>query len=94
MEKKIPKEVTIGILESIVDETCIFKDFGPLTEIQTMDIEGFVPDFTGEEYIEVLRAGMEGRIDYLESLKITNGGRDALPEEAEDIIKELVEKLK
>lgn len=94
MDKKIPKEVTIGILESIVDGTGVFKDFGPLSKIKTMDIEGFLPDFSGKEYIDVLRAGMEGRINYLESLKTAKGGRDSLPEEAEDIIKELVQKLK
>lgn len=94
MEKKIPKEVTISILESIVDGTGVFKDFGPLSKIKTMDIEGFLPEFSGKEYIDVLRAGMEGRINYLESLKTAKGGRDALPEEAEAIIKDLVQKLK
>jgi phosphoenolpyruvate carboxykinase (ATP) len=94
LEEKIPKEVTIGILEAIIDGTAQFKDFGPLSRIKTMEIEGFVPDFEGKAYIEVLRAGLEGRINYLESLKTEKGGRDALPEEAEDIIKELVQKLK
>ena len=94
LEKKIPKEVTIGILEAIIDGTAEFTNFGPLSRIKTMKVEGFEPDFEGKAYVEVLTAGLEGRINYLESLNTIKEGRDALPEEAENIIKELIQKLK
>lgn len=82
LEKKIPKEVTIGIIEQIVDETAVFKDFGNLKGIKTMDVEGFVPDFDDPSYNELLIKQMHNRIEYLNSLKTFKGGRDALPEEA------------
>jgi len=80
--KKIPKEVTIGIIESIVDGTANFKDFGHLKGLKALDVEGFVPDFNDKAYLDIVDAGMQGRISFVKSLKETKGGRDDLPEEA------------
>lgn len=91
IEKKIPKEVTIGIIESIVDETAVFKAFGNMSEIKTMDIEGFVPDFNDKDYVNLLVRGMSNRINYLNSLYDYKGGRDYLPEEAKAAIAKLIE---
>ncbi len=80
MDKKIPKEVTIGILESIIDETADFRQFGPIREMKTMDIDGFAADFSDSAYVaKLLRRGMESRVNYLESLKELKGGKDELP---------------
>jgi len=91
LEKKIPKEVTIGIIESIVDETAVFKPFGDMTDVQTMDIEGFVPNFQSREYIGLLMKSMNNRIEYLDSLLHFKGGRDHLPEEARAAIQKLID---
>lgn len=91
LDKKIPKEVTISIIESIVDETAVFKDFGKISAMKTMDIAGFEPDFNDQGYIDLLLKGMKNRINYLESLKEFKGGRDALPEEAKLAIERLIE---
>jgi phosphoenolpyruvate carboxykinase (ATP) len=93
LDKKIPKEVTIGILESIVDETANFKDLGPLSEIKTMDVAGFVPDFSNKEYVELLKRQLEGRVVYLDSLADFKGGRDALPAEAKEALKNIAVKV-
>ena len=82
LEKKIPKEVTIGIIEQIVDETANFKQFGELKGMMTMDVEGFIPDFKDNSYSKLLVKQMKNRIDYLESLKKFKEGRDSLPNEA------------
>jgi len=94
IDKKIPKEVTIGIIESIVDGTADFKNFGNISEIKTMDVDGFVPDFANKQYVDALIGGMIGRVNYLESLKEFKGGRDALPQEAKNAVEELVVKIK
>ena len=93
LDKKIPKEVSIAIIESIIDGTATFRDFGPLTQLKTMDIDGFVPDFDDKNYIELLKTSMAGRAKYLESLQNIAGGRDALPEEAKEKIEELIRKF-
>lgn len=90
LDKKIPKEVTIGIIESIVDETAEFKEFGSFSGMKTMDVEGFTPNFEDEEYIKLVRKSMNNRLAYLDSLKELKGGRDALPEEAREAIENVI----
>lgn len=86
LEKKIPKEVTIDIIEKIVDETANFIDFGSMKGLKTMDVEGFVPDFKDETYVKLVAKQMKNRIEYLQSLKDFKAGRDALPDEAIEAI--------
>ncbi|MDD4583461.1 MAG: phosphoenolpyruvate carboxykinase (ATP), partial [Eubacteriales bacterium] len=82
LNRKIPKEVTIHIIEQIVDGTADFKSFGPFLKIKTMEVEGFIPDFKDKDYVELLANSIENRINYLLSLKEFKGGRDQLPDEA------------
>lgn len=90
LDKKIPKEITIGIIENIVDEVAEFKPFGHLKDISVMDVEGFVADFSDAEYVKRLQTSMQNRINYLDSLKELKGGRDQLPEEAMAALKALL----
>ena len=92
-DKKIPKEISIGIIESIIDGPASFKDFGPLTELKTMDVEGFIPNFDDKNYMEELRTSMDKRARFLDSLQHIAGGRDALPQEATEKIKDIIGKL-
>lgn len=94
LDKKIPKEVTIGIIESIVDGTAAFKPFGKMSDVKTVDIEGFEPDFTSQEYRDLLIKSMNNRINYLDSLLEFKGGRDHLPEEAKAAIQKLIDEQK
>jgi phosphoenolpyruvate carboxykinase (ATP) len=90
LDKKIPKEVTINIIENIVDETAVWKAFGSFKGIMSMDVEGFQPDFQDQNYLEQLRNSIENRIQYVESLKEFKGGRDILPEEALSALQSLL----
>jgi phosphoenolpyruvate carboxykinase (ATP) len=94
LDKKIPKEATIGILEAIVDKTADFKNLGPLSEIKTIDTDGFIPDFGDGGYISLLKKQMEGRVEYLDSLEDFKGGRDALPSEARNALVGIAEKIR
>ncbi len=94
LEQKIPKEVSIKIVESIVDGTGEFENFGRLGDvIKTMDIPGFEPPFGEKSYVDILLAGFQGRLVYLDSLKELKGGRDSLPEEAFLAIKNIADTL-
>ena len=90
LDRKIPKEVTINIIENIVDETAEFKDFGHLKDMKTIDIEGFEADFKDRDYLNMLKDSMANRIKFLESLKELKGGRDQLPEEAVAALKKML----
>lgn len=83
LEEKIPKEVSIKIVEAIVDGTGEFENFGRLGDmIKTMEIPGFEPPFGEKSYVDILLAGFQARLVYMESLKELKEGRDSLPEEA------------
>lgn len=93
LDKKIPKEVSIGIVEAIADGTAEFKLFGPVESMKTMNVPGFEPDFEEKSYIDTLAAGMKGRLRYLESLNEAKGGRDRLPDEAGESIRRMAGSL-
>ena len=90
MGKKVTKEVTLGILESIVEGKAVFNNFGPLSELQVMKIPGFEADFGNDEYVKAFKTAMDARIDFLES---NNSGLNSLPNEAGLAIAELVNKI-
>jgi len=94
LEQKIPKEVSIKIVEAIVDGTGEFTNFGRLGEIiKTIEIPGFEPPFGEKSYVDILLAGFQGRLVYLDSLKEFKGGRDNLPEEAFQAVRDIADIL-
>ncbi|MDR0853224.1 MAG: phosphoenolpyruvate carboxykinase (ATP) [Clostridiales Family XIII bacterium] len=93
LDKKIPKEVTIGIIEAIVDGTGEFKPFGSLPGIETLDIEGFIPNFSDAAYKELVKKSFQGRVDYVKSRNEFKAGRDALPKEALEELESIVKKI-
>lgn len=90
MGKKVTKEVTLSILESIVEGKAVFNNFGPLSELQVMEIPGFEADFSNKEYVEAFKAAIKARIAFLES---NNSGLNSLPTEAWLAIAELEDKI-
>lgn len=90
LDKKIPKEVTIGIIEKIVDQSAQMVPFGRFAGVSTMEVEGFELNFSSRAYKELLRGSIENRIKFLNSLKDVKGGRDALPEEATGSLENLL----
>jgi len=96
MGKKVTKEVTLGILEAIVEDTAEFVDFGPISKLQTMEIPGFEADFGDKAYCKALISSMMNRVHYLQKNE-KEGGLNSLPVEAisavQDIAFELRENL-
>ena len=87
MGKKVTKEVTLGILEAIVEGTAKFTNFGSLSELQVMNIPGFEADLNDETYAKAFYSAMESRCDFLKENK---NGINALPDEAINAIDFLI----
>ena len=83
-------EVTIGILESIIDETAKPVPFHKFKGMEYMEVKGFEPDFKDNKYIDLVKGSIQNRINYVESLEDFKGGRDKLPKEAMDALLELL----
>ncbi|MDD7593502.1 MAG: phosphoenolpyruvate carboxykinase (ATP) [Peptoniphilaceae bacterium] len=76
LDQKVPKEVTIAAIESLVDETTEWQPMAALDGCDAAVIEGFeVPDTA--EYHEQVKGSMQKRTEFLQSQKDFN----RLPEE-------------
>lgn len=68
-----------------------FKPWGPFSDIEIMEWDGFVPDLTDKGYVAQMQARMQDRLNYVEGLKDAEGGFNALPDDAADAIRKVVE---
>ena len=70
-----------------------FKQWGPFSDVEIMDWEGFVPDMNDAEYKAALKSAMENRVNAVEKFATDKDGYDKLPDEALDALKKLVSEL-
>ena len=94
MGKKVKKEDTLGVLEAVIDGTAQFKKWGPFSDIEIYDWEGFVPDMNDPEYVKQLKARMNDRLAYVKNLDEAEGGFNKLPADALAAIQKVVDELK
>ncbi len=98
MGKKVKKEDTLGILETIVEGKAKFQKWGDFEDIEIMnDWSGktgdFTPDMNDAAYIEALAAAMQTRVDAVEGFAKKNEGYDKLPAEALEALKKVVAQM-
>lgn len=93
MGKKVTPAVTLGAVEAIVEGTADFKKWGPFSDIEIMEIDGYVPDMNSTEYVTQLKARMIDRVEYVSSRETEKGGYDKLPEEAIEALQKVVNEL-
>lgn len=91
MGKKVTKEVTLGILESVIEGKANFKQWGPFRDIEIFEWDGFYPDLNDPAYLEQLKARMQDRLNYITNLSEVDGGYDKLPANAAEAIRSVVE---
>ena len=91
MGKKVKPADTLGILETIVEEKAEFKPWGPFSDIEIMDWEGFVPDLKDPEYVGQFKARMQDRVNAVEGFATKKDGYDKLPDEALAALKKVVD---
>ena len=77
--------------EAIVEKKADFKKWGPFSDIEILEWEGFVPDLSDKDYIAQLKARMQDRLNYVTNLKEAEGGYNQLPEDAAAAIKKVVD---
>ena len=94
MGKKVQPKDTLGILEAIVDKTAQFKQWGPFSDIEIFEWEGFVPDLDDAVYAEQLKARMEDRVKFVANTATVKEGYDKLPDDALAALQKIVEELK
>ncbi|MBP5250277.1 MAG: phosphoenolpyruvate carboxykinase (ATP) [Lachnospiraceae bacterium] len=99
MGKKVKKEDTLGILETIVEGKAKFTKWGDFSDIEIMtDWSGktgdFTPDFKNADYVAALTSAMNSRVAAVEGFNKNDGGYDKLPAEALSALKKVVSEIK
>ena len=87
LEKKITKEVTLDLLERLVEGDLQFEPFGAYENLSYVEVPGFAPPFDVREYHHQLHQAFEFRSEYVEKLK---DGKNELPHEVPDVLKTLM----
>lgn len=93
MGKKVQPKDTLGILETIVEGKAVFKQWGPFSDIEIMEWEGFVPNLDDAEYKHQLVERMKDRVKFVESREEEKGGFDKLPADALEALKKVVSEI-
>ena len=93
MGKKVKPADTLGILETIVEGKAEFKPWGPFSDIEIMDWDGFEVNMDDADYKAALKDAMQNRVDAVEGFATKNEGYDKLPDEALEAVKKVVSEL-
>ncbi len=93
MGKKVKPADTLGIIEAIVEGKTEFKPWGPFSDIEIFEWEGFVPNLDDADYKAQLVARMKDRIAFVESRETDKGGFDKLPADALEALVKVVAEL-
>ena len=94
MGKKVQKEDTLGVIEAVVEGTGKFEKWGPFSDIEILNWEGFVPNLDDAHYVEQLKARMQDRVNFVKSRETFKDGYDKLPQDALEAIQKVVNELK
>ena len=93
MGKKVKPADTLGILETIVEGKAEFKPWGPFSDIEIMDWDGFEVNMDDADYKAALKDAMQNRVDAVEGFATKKERYDKLPDEALEAIKKVVSEL-
>ena len=91
MGKKVTPKDTLGVIETVVEGKAKFEKWGPFSDIEVLNLEGFEVNFADKEYVEQLKARMQDRVNFVKSRDIVKGGFDKLPEDALQAIQKVVD---
>lgn len=90
MGKKVTPSDTLGVIEAVVEKKANFVKWGPFSDIEIFNWEGFIPNFEDKEYVEQLKARMLDRVNFVKSRETVKGGFDKLPNDALQAIEKVV----
>ena len=92
LDKKIPKEVTLGVIESVVEGSGEFKPFGDVPHLSYLSVAGFDPDVTDKDYRKLVKTRMQMRKDFLDEFNEAHQDLP-IPEESIHSLQEVIDAL-
>lgn len=93
LDKKVPKEMTLSLLEDLVQGKDDFVPWERLEGLSYVPIEGFIPQMGDAEYRSFLKSRMLDRLEFVQSREEATKGFDTVPNECAECLKKLVESI-
>lgn len=93
MDHKVPKELTLSLIEQIVDGTAKFESLGGAAGLETLKVEGFNPDFSDEKFKKFFIERIKDRMAFVKSRETDRGGVDKLPADAGEALQKVIDSL-
>lgn len=93
MDKDITPAVTLGIIEDILEGKADFKQWKNFSDLEIMEVEGYVPNFNDNDYKKQFTARMNDRMEYIKAREKVKGGFDKLPADALQSLEKLVKEI-
>ena len=93
MGKKVKPADTLGVIEAIVEGKAQFEQWGNLSDIQIMYVDGFGADFNNFEYAQEFKKRMQDRINFIKSREFEKAGIDKLPGDALEALEKVVSQI-
>lgn len=90
MGKDITPATTISAIEQVVEGTADFKQWGPFTSMEFLEIEGYVPDFSDMNYVGHVKARLTDRLNFIFEKDVEDGGFNALPTQAKEALAKVI----
>ncbi|MDO5116806.1 MAG: phosphoenolpyruvate carboxykinase (ATP) [Synergistaceae bacterium] len=94
MDKKVEKNMTLSIIEQIVDGSAQWTPLGNIPGMETLTIPGFEPDFNNWSYKQQFSNRMKDRLQFIKSRDTEKGGIDALPPDAIQAVEKVIAAIK
>ncbi len=94
MGQKVQPKHTLSIIESIVEGSAEFKQWGNFSDVEIMELGEFNINLSDQSYKEQFIARMKDRISFIESREIEKGGLDKLPPDALESLNKLINEVK
>lgn len=92
--KKVTKDITLGVVEQVVENKAQFVKWGPFSDIEIALVEGYVPNLQDKEYVANLKARMQDRVNFVKSRETEKGGYDKLPQDALEALEKVLKEVK
>ncbi len=91
--KDIKPKVTLGSIEKIIEKTAEFVPFKGSKQMAYLQNEFFPVDFEDSQYMKKVTARMQDRLNFIIQQKTVRAGVDALPDEAEQVMRQVIADL-
>lgn len=89
LDSNITPQVTLSLVERIVDGTATFESFAGVPDLSYAPVPGYQPDFDDTDYLKLFVERMQSRLHFIDHLY----SNDALPKEAAQALQELIERI-